>query len=278
MRIIRNIIFFFIGLAIVTGCEKEDNRAQFEGGTPPSLTGSKTIVRLTPATENEVAIVFNWTNPNYRFNTGTSSQDVSYSLEIDTLGRNFNSPNKIVLSLSKELSKTFTEKELNNVLGNTLLLPVNRQYNLQARVVASIGGSAATRLVSNTWNFRATPFNPPPKVDLPSSGRLFIVGNATPGGWDNPVPIPTQEFTKISDTRFEITIPLAANAYYLFLPVNGSWDAKYAVPDNSVAGLSAGGDFQFYAGGGQDIPGPAEAGTYKITVDFQLGKFTVVKQ
>jgi hypothetical protein len=278
MRIFKNIIFFFIVLAVVTGCEKEDNQAQFEGGTPPSLNASRALVRLTPATENEVAITFNWTNPNYRFNTGTSSQDVSYSLEIDTLGANFRSPNRYVLSVSKDLSKTFTERELNSILGNSMLLPVNRPYNLQARVIASIGGSTATRVVSNTWNFRATPFSPPPKVNPPSSGRLFIVGNATPGGWDNPVPIPTQEFTKISDTKFEITIPLAANAFYLFLPVNGSWDAKYAVPNNGVAGLSSGGDFQFYTGGGQDIPGPAEAGTYKITVDFQTGKFTVVKQ
>ncbi|MDQ3550206.1 MAG: SusE domain-containing protein [Bacteroidota bacterium] len=278
MKFIKTLFFFLFFTALITGCEKEDNRAQFEGGTSPSLTGSKTIVRLTPATENEVAITFNWTNPNYRFNTGTSSQDVSYSLEIDTMGANFNSPNKYVLSVSKELSKTFTERELNSILGNSMLLPVDRPYNLQARVVSSIAGSTATRLVSNTWNFRATPFNPPPKVELPASGRLFIVGNATPGGWDNPVPIPAQEFTKISDTKFEITIPLSAGAYYLFLPVNGSWDAKYAVPDNSVAGLSTGGDFQFYTGGGQDIPGPAEAGTYKITVDFQTGKFTVVKQ
>lgn len=278
MSILKNIIFLFIVLAIITGCEKEDNRAQFEGGTPPSLTGSKTIVRLTPATENEVAIVFNWTNPNYRFNTGTSSQDVSYSLEIDTLGKNFNSPNKIVLSLAKELSKTFTESELNNVLGNTLLLPVNRQYDLQARVVATIGGSAATRLVSNTWNFRATPFNPPPKVAPPSSGKLFIVGNATPGGWANPVPIPSQEFRKISDTKYEIIIPLTAGFHYLFLPQNGSWDSKYAVANNGAAGINTGGDFQFYTAGGQDIPSPSESGTYKITVDFQLGKFTVVKQ
>jgi starch-binding outer membrane protein SusE/F len=264
-------------LAIVAGCEKEDNRAQFEGGTPPSLTGSKSIVRLTPATENEVAIVFNWTNPNYRFNTGTSSQDVSYSLEIDTLGRNFNSPNKYVLSVAKELSKTFTEKELNSVLGNNMLLPVNRQYDLQARVVASIGGSAATRVISNTWNFRATPFTPPPKVEPPTNGTLWVVGDASPAGWSNPMSNPydvNQKFTKISNTLYELVLTMPGGGGYKLIQEQGKWDSQYHMLEG---GTWSAGDFE-KKDSDPAFPGPPEAGTYKITVNFQTGKYTVVKQ
>jgi starch-binding outer membrane protein SusE/F len=277
MRIFKNIIFLFIVLAIVSSCEKEDNRAQFEGGTPPSLTGSRAIVRLTPATENEVAIVFNWTNPNYRFNTGTSSQDVSYSLEIDTMGANFNSPNKYVLSVSKDLSKTFTESELNNVLGNSMLLPVGRQYNLQARVVASIGGSAATRVVSNTWNFRATPFNPPPKVEPPANGTLWITGDAVASGWTNTFASPydvNQKFTRISNTLYELVLNMPGGGGYKLLQQQGDWASQYHMMEG---GTWAAGDFE-KRDADPAFAGPPEAGTYKITVNFQTGKYTVVKQ
>ncbi len=277
MKFIKTLFFFLFFTALITGCEKEDNRAQFEGGTSPSLTGSKTIVRLTPATENEVAITFNWTNPNYRFNTGTSSQDVSYSLEIDTMGANFNSRNKYVLSVSKELSKTFMERELNNILGNSMLLPVNRSYNLQARVVASIGASTATRVVSNTWNFRATPFSPPPKVEPPTNGTLWITGDAVASGWTNTFGAPydvTQKFTKITETLYELVLNMPGGGAYKLLQEEGKWDSQYHM---LPGGTWSGGEFE-KKDDDPAFPGPPDAGTYKITVNFQTGKFTVVKQ
>lgn len=99
-------------------------------------------------------------------------------------------------------------------------------------------------------------------------------GDAT--GWDNPVPVPGQEFTMVSPTLYEITIPLIGGKEYLFLPLNGDWGHKYAVADKTVADLSAGGDFKYDAN--DNFPGPAASGTYKIVVDFQRGKFTVTPQ
>lgn len=270
-----------LALALVMpGCEKDENRIFFEGGTEPVLTASTTAANLQPppADESVQAIAFNWTNPEYQFTTGISSQDVTYSLEFDTAGANFNSGAKFETTIARDLSKSYTVAELNNILGNGMRLTPRRQYRIEARVVSTLGQNAVP-LISNVVTFTATPYPPPPKVPIPVTGRLYIVGNATPGGWNNPVPTPAQEFTKLSETEFEITLPLGgAGTFYLFLPENGSWASKYAVPNNGAPGIANGGEFRFYASGGQDFPAPATPGNYKISVDFQDGQFTVVRQ
>ncbi|HRO70446.1 MAG TPA: SusE domain-containing protein, partial [Chitinophagaceae bacterium] len=57
--------------------------------------------------------------------------------------------------------------------------------------------------------------------------NLYIVGDATPGGWSNPVPLPSQQFTKIDATTFGAILELKSGASYLFLPLNGNWDHKF---------------------------------------------------
>ncbi len=118
-----------------------------------------------------------------------------------------------------------------------------------------------------------TPYKIPPKVEPPASGRLFIVGSATAGGWNNPVPTPTQEFTKIDSVTYGGIFDLTGGSEYLLLPVNGDCSHKFSVADKSVAGLNAGGNFGYDLS--DNIPGPAASGKYKIILDFQAGKFTV---
>src|SRR5438128_5737676 len=78
---------------IFTACKKDENKITLEGGTAPVLKSSYTApVVLTFAGANNTVLRFDWTNPNYKFTTGTSSQDVSYTLEVDTTGANFTNP------------------------------------------------------------------------------------------------------------------------------------------------------------------------------------------
>ena len=279
MKAINN-IFFLLCLTAFVACEKEENKVYFEGGTPPVLTATTTAVRLEPGEESNLAIKFSWTNPNYNFTTGVSSQDVNYTLEIDTVGGNFSSGKKFTTIITNELSKTYTVGELNNILGNTMILQLDprRTYNLEARVTSSIGD--ALKLVSNKITFTVKPFPPPPKVATPINDELWIVGGASQGGWNNPLATPfitSQKFTRRSRTLYDITINLAANDGYLVLPVMGSWGAKYCF-DDGVTRNPDGGDFVLKGGGGRDFLSPTPAGTFKITMDFQLGKFTVVRQ
>ena len=267
-------------LLVLISCKKQETKDYFEGGTASVLTASTSTVTLEPGLETNTAIVLNWNNPEYKFTTGPSSQDVTYTLELDTMGANFSSSKKYTTVLASNLSKSFTVAELNDILGNSMLLQLNprRNYTLQARIISSIGTNV--KLPSNPISFTAKPFAPPPKVAPPASGHLYLVGDATPGGWSNPVPVPSQEFTQLSTTSYQITVPLSGGLHFLFLPVNGDWGNKYAVHDGSSQAHD-GGDFGYNGSNSYynaDIPGPDASGTYKITVDFQLGKYTIVKQ
>lgn len=268
--------FLFTSLLATTlfACKKDENRVYVEGGTAPVLTASTNAVSLSFANEAKEAIRLNWTNPNYQFTTGISSHDVNYQIEIDTLRANFNSPNKKTIALSKDLSLAISVKDFNDYLLNQLVLKPGVAYTLQMRVKAFLG-TGALLLTSNVINATATPYAIPPKVPVPTTGELYIVGSATPGGWNNPVPVPAQQFTKVQETLYEVTLNLTGGGSYLALPRNGDWGAKYGAIGANNTNNPDGDDFR---PGGGDLLAPAADGRYKVSFDFQRGKFTVVKQ
>jgi hypothetical protein len=262
-------------LLIFSGsCKKEENKIYYEGGTNPVLSASRTgTIPLSFANKDLEAVKLLWTNPDYQFTTGRSSQTVVYQVEIDTTGANFTNPQRKIFSISQDLSLTLTQNDLNDYLLNQLQLTPAIVHNIEVRVRSTI--EIAVPLFSNVLKFTVIPYAIPPKVEPPASGKLFLVGSATPGGWNNPVPVPSQEFTKVSPTFFRInSIALTGGGSYLFLPVNGDWGAKYgAIGANNTNNVN-GDDFR--AGGG-DMLAPAISGNYKIEVDFQRGKFTLTQ-
>ena len=115
--------------------------------------------------------------------------------------------------------------------------------------------------------------NNSPVVTPPASNSLFVVGDATEGGWTNPVPTPLQQLTKVSNTLYETYIKFKGTGEYLLLPVNGNWDNKYSVSNKNLDGLKNGGGFGLNLS--DNIPGPTTAGIYKLSVNFQTGLFAV---
>ena len=90
-------------------------------------------------------------------------------------------------------------------------------------------------------------------------------------GWNNPVPVPTQKFTKIDETSFGIVIQLIGGKEFLLLPVNGDWSHKYAV---SGTANPAGG--AFVPDANNNMAAPAIRGLYKIIADFVVkGTYTI---
>lgn len=263
--------------AVLFSCKKDENRVYFEGGTKPVLravtNSGTTTLNMSFATKDQEAVRLSWNNPEYQFNTGTSSQNVTYILEVDTVGANFTNPKRKTISVTNDLSYTFTQNDINDMMLNQMVLQVEKPHQLQMRVRASLNNSSKTELISDPVSLTATPYKIPPKVAPPASGKLFIIGGATPWGWDNPVAA-NQELTKVSETLYTITLALKANESYLFIPVNGSWSEKYGGVGANNSNNPDGDDFK--AGGG-DLKAPGAAGTYKIEVDFQRGKFTLTK-
>jgi hypothetical protein len=271
-NIFKTLIFLLLASSLFS-CKKDENQVMYKGGTPPVLTASASSIPLSFINKDQPAVTFNWSNPNYQFNTGLSSQDVTYTLEIDTTGANFTSPSKQTLTIAKDLTKAFTQGELNGYLLNQLVLVPDVNHQIEIRVTAALAFNNVP-LVSNVLKYTIKPFSIPPVVTPPASNALFLVGNATPGGWNNPVPTPAQKFTKVSNTLYELTVDITPGGSFLFLPVNGSWDVKYGGFGANNSNNVNGGDFRE---GGSDLLAPTTSGAHKIVVDFQRGKFTVTK-
>ena len=230
-------------MLIFSACKKDEAKVYYEGGTAPVLTSTAGDTIPLPVTDTTaLAVTFSWTNPNYQFSNGISSQNVTYYLQFDTVGANFTSPNMQTVSINSDLSQSFSVSGLNALLGNGLQLSFGQPHNIQVRVESFLqpftsATAVAAPLYSNSLNYVVTPFAPPPKVAPPKSGTLFIVGSAIAvSGWNNPISpasqIPIQQFTQVSPTEYKITVPIVGGGEYKLIAVDGSWTDQWSVATN----------------------------------------------
>lgn len=266
MKHLTKILFnTLLAACLLTACEKAEDLPFYENGSAPAITASATAIAPVPADSLAAGLTLNWTNPVYAADSAT----YKYIVEIDQAGNNFAEPTQRIVTGS--LSTTYLNKELNNILI-AKGLAFGTAYDMEVRVISSYANNNE-RLISNVLPLRMTPYKIPPRVALPTSGKLFLVGSATEGGWNNPVPAPSQEFTRLDETRFAGVFKLKGGNEYLAVAVNGQWDEKFAVANKNLPGLAEGGDFAL--GLNDNIPGPAADGIYLIVLDFQAGKFSV---
>src|SRR5579875_1706511 len=92
-------IAVWLMLLCVTACQKDEQKVVYEGGTAPQLSVAAGA-QVKYADTGMVAVSLAWTNPDYMFNTGANSLNVSYNLQIDT-SSTFNSANKKVITVSQ---------------------------------------------------------------------------------------------------------------------------------------------------------------------------------
>ncbi len=250
-----------------TACEKAPDLPMNGNGVAPVLSAASTTVTPVPADSNKYSLILNWTDPKY----AQAPSLYKFVIEIDSANRNF----------SKAYTRTVIGKLTDSIVAkdlNTAMLAwgfeFNKAYDLDVRVTSSYGNNNE-RLASNILKIRATPYKVPPKVALPVTGKLFIVGDATQGGWNNPVPVPVQEFARIDETTFGGVFQFNGGNQYLLLPENGSWGTKYVISNNNAAGADTTGTFSLSTGPGDNFKAPATSGYYKVTVDFQQGTYKI---
>lgn len=256
----------FFSCAILTGvlagCSKMTN-PYFNNGSAPTLTASTTTIAAATSDSLSNVLTLNWTDPKYATAPGTEK----YTIQIDSSGRNF--AQAVTFVVSGALTDTFIAKTINNVVlgfGGAFGVP----YNVDVRVVSSYANNNE-QLNSNSITLSVTPYKIPPKVAPPTSGKLFLVGDATQGGWTNPVPVPSQQFEEVDSVDYAGVFNLIGGKQYLALPVNGDWSNKYAVGNTDAA--AAGGSFGYNFA--NNFTGPATDGWYTIWFNFQTGVYTV---
>jgi hypothetical protein len=238
---------------------------------------------LLIANKDNPAITFTWTNPKYKFNTGVSSQNVTYILQVDTTGANFTNPKMQERSISNDLSVALTVKELNTFLTK-LELAAGVSHNIEFRVKSTLVNGSVP-LYSNVLkisinNYLDFVVEPPGTVAQQYlDGNLWIVGDAVASGWSNPLPSPydvSQKFSRVagpSDVlHYQATITFNATGGYKLIQTQGVWSTQYHALDGT-AKLS--GDFEKKDSDPQ-FPSPG-AGTYKVEFNFQTGTYKLTK-
>lgn len=260
---IKSILTVFVVALTIMSCDKAKDLNVYNLGSAVTLTSSTTTIAPAPADSNKVGVTFSWTNPKY----AQDSSLYKYVVQIDSAGRNF--AKAYTITVTGALTTSVIAKDMNAVaLGYGFNF--NTAYNMDVRVISSYGNNNE-QYKSNTVTLKYTPYKVPPKVALPTTGKLYLVGDASVGGWSNPVSTPSQEFAQLDETTWGGVFNLTGGKNYLALPLNGDWGHKFAVADASAA--AAAGDFGF------DLPsnfnGPATSGWYTIILNFQTGKYTV---
>jgi len=290
MKIFHFKILAFIAVAAIlfTACKKDEAQIVFKGGSAPVLTSTVATGDTLPLISDDslnTALTLSWTNPNYQFSDGISSLNVTYYLQIDTMGANFSSPNMQTIAINSALDTSFTVTQFNAIIGNGLQVAFGEPHNIQIRIVSFLAPvnsptlSNASTLYSNVYNYIVTPYAPPPVVAPPSSGTLFITGSATPDSWmvggtPSSVTSPiNQQMTQVTPLLYTITLSLIGGQQFLLVPVAGDWSNKYATSNASSA--TNGGSFSYNAA--NNFNGPATSGTYTVTFNFQTGLYTITQ-
>src|SRR5882762_9112621 len=142
-NIIKLLACLTLTATVFVSCKKEINTVTYLGGTSPALTATSVApVVLLKSNENKVWNTFTWTNPNYQFSTGISSQDVTYTIQFDTTGANFTNPNIQEITVAKDLTRDVTVKEINTALAKLGLLE-NVTHNLEIRIKSTLTNNSA---------------------------------------------------------------------------------------------------------------------------------------
>jgi len=252
---------------VMVACNKEAPLSNFKNAFPVEISLNRTSFAPTASDSDRSLIVVSFNNPQF----ATSSSNVKFITQIDLRGNNFADPFTTTVIGSR--IDSIQVKRLNDFLLRRGIA-FGAVADLQVRTIGSYANNNDQQF-SQTLDLRVRAYKVPPRVKLPSTGQLFIVGGATVGGWNNPVPVPSQELVRLSETSWGGIFYLYGGGQYLILPRNGDWGAKYSVANTNLAGLKEGGAFGADLPG--NFPGPDDEGFYKLTFDFQTGTFKVEK-
>lgn len=251
-----------------------------DGAVPGSNTPS-------PGATGDYEIIVNFQTATYTVTATTKVVPDNLFIVGDATPGGWNNPVPVPDQQFTRLDAVSYGLIINLTAGNSyLFLPVNGDWSHKFGGSSATGGAlladgavpgsntpapGASGQYLITVNFLTETYSVTPYTGFqPLPTALFIVGDATPGGWSNPVPVPDQQFSRVNMTQFQIVLDLTATKSYLFLPVNGDWGHKFG-------GSSATGGTLLYDGAvpGSNTPAPAANGTYKILVDFGQSKYTV---
>ena len=259
----KNIVKSFLSIALVASlisCEDEQDllfltpEGSFEILTPSS--GDE--VELSPSTPLNPGLTLSWEDANY----GTTPTEITYEVEIDKTGDNFDTP--LVLTSTTNTFVTANSATLNTAVLTIGLTPFS-QGSIDVRIKSSVGSEGSEILYSNVINYLVTPFS----TDLP---KLYVIGNFLSNSgygadWSPAATLPSLASSAFGQTDFEGYVMMnVASPEFKLIPTNTSFDGDYGDDGNFAGTLAQTGEENIQL---------SAAGYYRIRANTSTLTYTV---
>jgi len=239
----------FIGLFIIS-CEKDEDQAVITETTKSTISPDKTTLVLDKNNPDNVALNVVWSKSTFNLAVASTQQ-----LQFGVKGKNFVGATSLD-AVSSPI--TFTNKQLNSMALSLGGNP-NAVIEIEVRLKTLIG---AAPFYSNVATLKVTPYLLGPVYNFTD---LYLIGDATAGGWDN-----TSTNTKIYPLQKSSTAGVYSYTGYFaqggfkLIKTPGSWDTQYGMGSAGVLSTSG-------ASGNITVAG---SGYYKLTINTTALTYT----
>lgn len=250
MKRIQYILFYIFCITLSMACKKTDYAELNKGDTPLSISSSVSSLTLKEKERDNEVLILNWTSGS---NKGTNAA-INYTLQIAKQGANFSGAAAEALG-SAVYSRKYTSGQLNDLLLTKLKAIPGTAITIEARIVAATQAEGVEQEISEPVSFTVIPYQP-------VTSTLYLIGDATPNGWDNNNPTPMTPSAVLPGV-FTWT-GLLNPGDFKFLTTPGQWLPTYNKSANSADSLFYRTDF----GQADDKFSVATMGTYTITVNL----------
>lgn len=203
-------VYALLGCLALSSCADDDYMELDKGHNELTLTAGTAEIVLNEQAHAEDALELSWTTGT---NYGTGNK-ISYTLELAKAGSGFAGAYVAVENAVQQYSWKKSVEELNNLLREHFGAAGNESVALEARVTATVAGKEEKQTAAVA--FSVTPYKP-------LTSTLYLLGNATPGGWDA---AHATEMTRKSNGIFTWTGPLVAGEFK-FITTLGSLLPSY---------------------------------------------------
>ncbi|MGI4871780.1 MAG: SusE domain-containing protein [Janthinobacterium lividum] len=247
-------------LVLLTGtlfsCQKEDSSLPTPA-TTQVLSASTTTPVLTQANADNTALTLTW--------VGGTNHDtqaaIDYTVQIAKQGTNFASPATATVSRGVYML-AYKTSDFNTLLIKTLGLPIGTAQALEVRVKSQEASNTQAPDYSNVVTLTATPYN--------AVTNLYIVGDATPNGWD--INNPNQMTASTSNSSVFTYTGILKVGEFKMVAGKGDFNAPFYRPTVDHPALSATA-VQYTAGNPDNKWQITTTGAYTVTLD--ISKLTV---
>jgi len=250
-----------LAVALFSSCKKDPLAGQVSA--KPELSASSASVVLTRANASNAAITLKWTAASVKGMNGF----ITYFLQWDRKGNNFANPSNLKIGRDI-LTVNYTVEALNNLFGT---LPVDAPAEVELRIVSATSDGSVPPFYSNVLGLTVTSYS---QTIPPPYSQLWMVGDATPKGWDigNATPM-VQDGT--DPYLFSYTGPLVAGEFKI-ATTKDFGGAFYrplsnhpALTETAVQVTSGDPDNKWELT-------PATAGNYKVTLNLHSNTISIV--